>query len=128
MKLYLSLVASALVCFVANAQNNQLSKHVIHSHIAKMEYPQDTKIDYHTDAEKNSVYTNDFSNPDDWNIFSEGDQGNWAVVTEQNQDVLDFMGAMASATADNGFGEFNGISFLLDGDVELQNAILELCI
>ena len=126
MKFYLSLAAVTFVCFAANAQNSQLSKHVIHSHIAEMEYPQDTKIDYTTTTEKNSVYTNDFSNPADWNIFSEGDQGNWAVVTEQNADVLQFMGAMASATADNGFGEFNGISFLLDGDVELQNAILEL--
>ncbi|MGB6036058.1 MAG: lamin tail domain-containing protein, partial [Cryomorphaceae bacterium] len=72
------------------------------------------------------IYTNEFDDLSEWTFINEGAQGSWNVTTEQNQDLIDFMGTMQSATAENGFGEFVGITFLLDANVDEQNSILEL--
>lgn len=71
-------------------------------------------------------YTNEFDDVSDWTFINEGDQGAWNVLNNQGPNLVDFIGFMQSPSANNGFGEFDGISFLLQGNVERQNSFLEL--
>jgi hypothetical protein len=125
LKFYLLGGLASAFCLQASAQNSAEYDKRIHSHILAPEIEQNTKIDYSTAGVKSTLFTNEFDDASEWLIINEGEQGTWAVVTEEDTDVLDFMGAMNSATEENGFGQFNGISFLLSGDVELQNSILQ---
>ncbi len=71
------------------------------------------------------IYTNDFSTPADWNIATTG-QGTWQIVTTTPADITQYIGAMASTTAVNGFAVFNGIQFLLAANVDPQNTTVTL--
>jgi hypothetical protein len=108
------------------AQNSQQVNKSVHRHIHAPEIQQDTKINYSKSSAKNTVFSNEFDVSEEWLIINEGEQGTFAIVTETSPNVSEFMqGPMQSATADNGFGEFDGISFLLDDNVAPQNSILE---
>ncbi|MCZ4408562.1 T9SS type A sorting domain-containing protein [Cryomorphaceae bacterium 1068] len=107
------------------AQNSQEAKLNLQGYIQAPEIKQDVKIDYATSGAKNTVFSNEFDVSEEWILTNEGEQGTWAIVTETSPNVADYMGAMQSASAENGFGEFDGISFLLDADVAPQNSILE---
>jgi hypothetical protein len=126
LKIYFLGALASVFGLQSMAQNSQEAKKTIHSYIQAPEFQQNTKIDYSKAGAKETIFCSEFDDPDAWTLINEGEQGTWGVVLEEDADVLDFMGAMASATADNGFGQFNGISFLLDGDVDVQNSILEL--
>ncbi len=81
-------------------------------------------INYSRDEEE-IFYSDDFSDPSLWEIASEG-QGQWEILTETPAQMVQFMGGagMQSTTADNGYGTFNGIQFLLAGSVDPQDATL----
>jgi hypothetical protein len=70
------------------------------------------------------IWQNDFSTAGDWTIASTQIGGDWQVLTSSSADISTYMGDMASTTAANGFGEFNGISALLAGSVDFQDATL----
>ncbi len=64
---------------------------------------------------RTAIWQNDFSVPSDWTTGNEtnGLQGQWVIVTNaQNQQLVQFMGAMQSTTAANGYASFNGVQFL----------------
>lgn len=56
-----------------------------------------------------------------WNTVSEG-QGEWIIANQASQNQRDYMGEMESTTKENGFASFDGVSFLLQGNVNPQNA------
>ncbi|MEX2483652.1 MAG: T9SS type A sorting domain-containing protein [Brumimicrobium sp.] len=73
------------------------------------------------------IWSSDFSTQADWTIGGDGAQGDWDMGT--NTDVPDatgYMGDMASTTFANGFGFFDGVTFLIGGSVDPQNAWLEM--
>ena len=78
------------------------------------------------------IYQNTFNNSNDWLISSPGQgstnniQGQWQILTTTPSDVDQYMGAMASTTASDGFAVFNGVQYLLTANVDYQDATLEL--
>lgn len=69
------------------------------------------------------LWSSDFSNPSDWSISSSGqgafEIGNGAPALTQ------YLGAMASTTASNGFAFFNAVQYLIAGNVDPQNTSIE---
>lgn len=72
------------------------------------------------------IYSNDFSNSAQWFMNAPNIQGQWVHTTTTPANVDTYMGAMASTSAANGFGAFDGISFLLAPPVDPQDAYMEL--
>jgi len=127
LKTYILVALASMFGLQTTAQSSQEANKTLHSYIQAPDMQQDAKIDYSTSGAKNTVYTNEFDDETDWTFTNEGEQGTWNIVTEASPNVADFMGAMQSVTPENGFGEFDGVSFLLDSDDVLpQNSILEL--
>ncbi|MGB6037261.1 MAG: hypothetical protein WBG42_13390, partial [Cryomorphaceae bacterium] len=125
-KFYFLCVLATVFGLQSMAQNSQQANNAMHGYILAPEIQQDKKIDYSNSRAKNTIFSNEFDVSEEWILTNEGEQGTWAIVTETSENVSDYMGGpMQSATADNGFGEFDGISFLLDGNVAIQNSILE---
>lgn len=81
-------------------------------------------VDYNTVSNRVTVFSNDLSDAADWTLDND-DQGTWEWRTETSDLVDQYMGMMASATADNGFMEFNAIQFLFDGPVATQESTFE---
>ena len=85
-----------------------------------------------TNISKSSTDTivyNTFDDVNDWTISAPNLQGQWEVVTTTPPDVDNYMGAMASSSASDGFAVFNGIQYLLNASglgVDFQNATIEL--
>jgi len=75
---------------------------------------------------QNTIVSNSFDNSSDWIIGAPNLQGQWQVQATTPADVTQYMGAMASASASNGFGVFNAIQYLINGPVNDQDATLEL--
>jgi len=126
LKVYLFVILALAIGFQPMAQSSHQAGKSVNGYIHKSDIKQDKKINYATAGTKNTVFSNEFDVSEEWILINEGEQGTWAIVTETSPNVSDYMGGpMQSATADNGFGEFDGISFLLDGDVAPQNSILE---
>jgi hypothetical protein len=71
------------------------------------------------------IVADDFSDPTNWSFMALESEANWTIVTEEPEEISDFMGEMESTTEANGFGIFNGIQYLLDGSVTTQDAVLE---
>jgi hypothetical protein len=65
------------------------------------------------------LWESDFSTPADWTIGTSG-QGTFEIGTGAAA-LTQYMGAMASTTAANGFGFFNGIQYLLNSSATAQN-------
>jgi hypothetical protein len=71
------------------------------------------------------IVADDFSDFVNWaSIAEDGTIANWDWLTETPVDVETHMGEMNSTTEENGFAIFNGLHYLLDADVEMQNASL----
>lgn len=68
------------------------------------------------------LWQSDFSNSAVWSTTTDG-QGTFEIGTQSAQ-MTPYMGAMASTTAANGFGFFNGIQYLLTGSAAPQNTSL----
>lgn len=69
------------------------------------------------------IAADDFSTASNWTIATTG-QGTWQIVTTMPTDQGNYMGAMASTTAANGFATFDGIQYLVAGSVDPQNTTL----
>lgn len=68
----------------------------------------------------------DFSSPENWSIYTlDGTEPIWEIVTSEPADLADHIDEMASTTEDNGYAAFNGVQYLLAGDVPPQNAVIE---
>jgi len=125
LKIYLLGASAVLSGLHSAAQSSQEAIKTLHGVIQPPVIQQNAKINYSTFTAKNTIFSNEFDVSEEWILINEGGQGTWAIVNETSPNVEEYMGAMQSATADNGFGEFDGISFLLDEDVEPQNSILQ---
>ena len=76
-----------------------------------------------------TIVYNTFDDINDWTINAPNLQGQWEVVTATPADVDNYMGAMASSSAGDGFAVFNGIQYLINTSglgVDFQNATIEL--
>jgi hypothetical protein len=68
----------------------------------------------------------DFSAPETWSIYTLDDTDpEWEIVSSEPADLVDYVDEMTSTTEANGFAAFNGIQYLLAGDVPPQNAVIE---
>ena len=72
------------------------------------------------------IWSDSFDNASNWTIGAPNLQGQWQVVTSTPSDVDQYMGAMASTSASDGFAVFNGVQYLLSGPVDVQDATLEM--
>ena len=70
------------------------------------------------------IWEDDFSVFSDWQITTTG-QGTWETVTTTPAQVVEYVGAMASTSAANGFAVFNGIQYLVAGTIDPQNTSIE---
>ncbi len=72
------------------------------------------------------IWSDSFDNASNWSIGAANLQGQWLVVNSTPSDVDQYMGAMASTSASDGFAVFNGVQFLLSGSIDVQDATLEM--
>ena len=72
------------------------------------------------------IWSDSFDNASNWTIGAPNLQGQWQVVTSTPSDVDQYMGAMASTSASDGFAVFNAVQYLLTGPVDVQDATLEM--
>ena len=86
-----------------------------------------THLTYHEErAAGDVIVADDFMDLSNWLIVTEdGTSAEWVWYADTPSDIDEHMGAMNSTTHENGFAGFNGVQYLLDGDVEMQNASLE---
>ncbi len=98
-------------------------------------FPQKNVVKYNSKHLANNVHStksgdtiafNSFDNSSDWIIGAPNLQGQWQVQATTPADVTQYMGAMASTSASNGFAVFNAIQYLISGPVSDQDATLEL--
>ena len=98
-------------------------------------FPQKNVVKYNSKHLANNVHStkssdtiafNSFDNSSDWIIGAPNLQGQWQVQATTPADLTQYMGAMASTSASNGFGVFNAIQYLISGPVSDQDATLEL--
>ena len=73
-----------------------------------------------------TILMNSFNNANDWTIGAANLQGQWQITSTTPTAVDQYIGAMASTTASNGFAVFDGIQYLLAPPVDFQDAIIEL--
>ena len=71
------------------------------------------------------LFQDDFANQTNWTVDNQG-QGDWLYTTTTPTDMDQYWGQMASTTAANGFHVFNGIQWLLAGNVDPQDSRLEM--
>lgn len=71
-----------------------------------------------------TILSDDFSNASNWTISAPNTQGQWQIVSTTPANVTQYLGAMASTTAANGFGMFNAVQYLITGPVDPQEALL----
>lgn len=71
------------------------------------------------------LFQDDFATNTNWTVDNQG-QGDWLYTTTTPTDMSNYWGEMASTTAANGFHVFNGIQWLLAGNVDPQDSRLEL--
>ena len=72
------------------------------------------------------IWSDSFDNAANWSISAPNLQGQWQVVTSTPSDVDQYMGAMASTSASDGFAVFNAVQYLLTATVDVQDATLEM--
>ena len=119
-KIHLTIVCFC-ICSIFNAQV-KLNKNFISCDFKPL-------VNQNLNFSKSSFDTiayNTFNDVTDWTISAPNLQGQWEVVTSTPADVVNYMGAMASSTASDGFAVFNGIQYLLSANVDFQDAAIEL--
>ena len=72
------------------------------------------------------IITDDFSTPANWTYNVDANGNAWTIETTTPANVATYMGAMASTTASNGFGTFDGVTALLNSTVTAADATIEL--
>lgn len=86
----------------------------------------DDGVHTQTKAQGVSLWSSTFDTPAEWVLGGDGAQGDWVIG--MNADVPEatgYMGDMASTTFGDGFAFFDGVQFLLNGSVDVQNAWVE---
>lgn len=74
-----------------------------------------------------SLWTDTFDDPTNWVIDGSGAQGTWQIgVVNDLTNSPDYYAAITSTTVNDGFAFFEGVQFLLDDNVEAQNAWIEM--
>lgn len=118
MKRSLLFVFTALLVGNIQAQFNQpcVSHHIVED--------RGSQTHFSPKAAGQVVWDNEFDNFSEWTIGAPDIQGEWELVTSTPAQLDQYMGAMQSSTAANGFGAFNGVQYLLSGPVNAQNATL----
>src|SRR5690606_15052313 len=86
--------------------------------------PTKPSANYGTKALGDTILADDFSNASNWTISAPNTQGQWQIVSTTPANVTQYLGAMASTTAANGFGMFNAVQYLITGPVDPQQALL----
>jgi hypothetical protein len=73
------------------------------------------------------IFSDDFSDPTNWVMTDlAGEGAEWEITDTEPEEILDYLNEMNSTTADNGFGLFNGVQYLISGTVTSQDAVLEM--
>ena len=72
------------------------------------------------------ILFNSLNNSSNWIIGSPNLQGQWEISSITPPSLTQYVGAMASTSASDGFAYFNGIQYILNGPVGIQDATLEL--
>src|SRR6056297_2380158 len=103
LKIYLLGASAVLSGLHSAAQSSQEAIKTLHGVIQPPVIQQNAKINYSTFTAKNTIFSNEFDVSEEWILINEGGQGTWAIVNETSPNVEEYMGAMQSATADNGF-------------------------
>jgi hypothetical protein len=122
-KVYL-LVSSVLL--TAGAVNAQVDTERAYLPFEKQDVtPRATGLVSDDRAPGDIILADDFSDFSNWVIGTEGGTApEWELVTTTPANVVAYGEAMASPTNANGFGVFDGITYLLDGTVEAADATL----
>jgi hypothetical protein len=69
--------------------------------------------------------SDNFSDPSNWSLYADSDtEPNWEIVSETPEVMIDYLGAFAGPGAADGFAIFNGIQYLLAGEVVPIDAVL----
>jgi len=76
-------------------------------------------------AEGDLIMGGDFSNPGNWTNTVDVNGNQWTVETTTPANLTTYMGAMASTTAANGFGAFDGVTMLLNSTVVASDATID---
>lgn len=77
------------------------------------------------------LYSSDFSNPAEWTVGTSGQgtfilgQMSHALITSQTNGLDGYMTLISSTTAANGIAFFNGLQYLIGGNVDPQNTWIE---
>ena len=100
---------------------------ILNSHFNTCDYkPLVNYSSYGQKSTSDTIAYNTFNNINDWTISTANLQGQWQIVTTTPQYVDQYMGAMASSSAADGFAVFDGIQYLINGPVDYQDAFIEL--
>lgn len=71
------------------------------------------------------IASDDFSSASNWTLTQNGTNGNWQITSTTPTDQAQYMGAMNSSTAGNGFATFNATTYYLSSAAGNQDATLE---
>ncbi len=81
---------------------------------------------YQERAAGDIIVADDFADFTNWlSVTEDGTTAEWTWESETPAVLENHMGTMTSTTHENGFAAFNGVQYLLDTDVDIQNASLE---
>lgn len=81
---------------------------------------------YQERAAGDIIVADDFADFSNWlSVIEDGTTAEWTWESETPAVLESHMGTMTSTTHENGFAVFNGVQYLLDTDVDIQNASLE---
>lgn len=127
MKKHFTLLAGVLALGVSNAQVTKSYPKLSKAPLSIAEYDGSVSVKPQGTAKADGdlLYSDDFSVPANWTVgsasltqgmFELGNNGSPGMTS-----VTQYMGAMASTSAGNGFAFFNGVQYLLGGAVEIQN-------
>src|SRR5690554_3013312 len=73
-----------------------------------------------------SLWSSDFSDPSEWSINGNGNQGTWVIGDTNALQEKDYYSVINSTTVGNGIAFFEGVQFLLSGSVDVQNSWVEM--
>lgn len=118
MNKYYSIILCSLLTLNIVGQKNTTEFPSIISELTETETVFSKKSNHNKSA--TVIWSDSFDNASNWTIGAPNLQGQWQVVTSTPSDVDQYMGAMASTSASDGFAVFNGVQYLLSGPVDVD--------
>ncbi len=73
-----------------------------------------------------SLWSSNFSTATEWTTGGNGAQGAWQIGVAANLPNPNYYSVITSTTASNGFAFFEGVQFLLQGSVNVQNSWIQM--